>query len=113
MQKNIDKIIKSLSKLYPRAKVTLKHRNPLEMLVATMLSAQCSDKRVNMVTPALFKKYKTAKDFSMANIKELEQDIRSTGFYHSKAKKLMHHICLNYQIFIKKMEHQINFLCLG
>ncbi len=77
-----------LNKEYPNAKVALHFSNSLEMLIATILSAQCTDKRVNMVTPALFKKYKTAKDYANANINELEQMIRSTGFYKAKAKSI-------------------------
>ena len=77
-----------LNKTYPYAKVALNFSNPLETLTATILSAQCTDKRVNMVTPTLFKKYKTAKDYAQADIKELEQLIRSTGFYHAKAKSI-------------------------
>ena len=77
-----------LNKTYPDAKVALHFSNPMEMLVATILSAQCTDKRVNMVTPALFKKHKTAKDYANANINELEQLIRSTGFYRAKARSI-------------------------
>ncbi|MBI2545844.1 endonuclease III [Candidatus Woesearchaeota archaeon] len=77
-----------LNKTYPDAKVALHFSNPMEMLVATILSAQCTDKRVNMVTPALFRKYKTAKDYANADIKELEQLIRSTGFYRAKARSI-------------------------
>ncbi len=77
-----------LNKEYPNAKVSLNFSNPLEMLVATILSAQCTDKRVNIVTPALFKKYKNAKNYANANISELEQMIRSTGFYKAKAKSI-------------------------
>ena len=77
-----------LNKTYPNAKVALHFSNPLEMLIATILSAQCTDKRVNIVTPTLFKRYKTAKDYANANIKELEQMIRSTGFFRAKAKSI-------------------------
>ena len=82
------KIIELLEKEYPKAKTALHYSNPLEILVATILSAQCTDKRVNLVTPQLFKKYKTAKDYANADIAELEQDIRSTGFYRNKAKNI-------------------------
>lgn len=64
------------------------YKNPLELLVATILSAQCTDKQVNLVTKTLFKKYKTAKDYAKADIKELEKEIRSTGFYKNKARHL-------------------------
>lgn len=82
------KIIELLEKEYPKAKTALHYNNPLEILVATILSAQCTDKRVNLVTPVLFKKYKTAKDYANADLAELEQDIRSTGFYRNKAKNI-------------------------
>jgi endonuclease-3 len=83
------RIIKLLQKEYPEAKTALNFRTPLEMMVATQLSAQCTDKRVNIVTPTLFKKYRTAKDYANADIKTFEQEIRSTGFYHNKAKNLI------------------------
>jgi len=82
------KIIELLEKEYPKTKIALHYSSPLEILVATILSAQCTDKRVNLVTPLLFKKYKTAKDYANANLAELEQDIRSTGFYRNKAKNI-------------------------
>jgi endonuclease-3 len=82
------KIIELLEKEYPKTKIALQYSNPLEILVATILSAQCTDKRVNLVTPSLFKKYKTAKDYANADLPELEQDIRSTGFYRNKAKNI-------------------------
>jgi len=83
------KIIKVLSKQYPRAKTALNFRTPIEMLVATILSAQCTDKTVNKVTEQLFKKYRNAGDFAKANIKKFEQEIRSTGFYRNKAKSII------------------------
>lgn len=82
------KIFKHLEKDYPDAKCALNFSNPLELLVATILSAQCTDKRVNLVTPALFKKYKSAKDFSRAKPNELQKDIHSCGFYVNKAKSI-------------------------
>jgi endonuclease-3 len=82
------KIIELLEKEYPRAKTALHYSSPLEILVATILSAQCTDKRVNIVTKSLFKKYRTAEDYANADLAELEQDIRSTGFYRNKAKNL-------------------------
>lgn len=80
--KNIFPILK---KAYPEAKVALKFTNPLELLIATILSAQCTDVRVNMVTKEVFKKYKSARDWAKADLKQIESDIRSTGFYHNKA----------------------------
>ena len=74
-----------LKKTYPDAKIALNFKNPLELLIATILSAQCTDVRVNMVTKEVFKKYKSAKDWAEADLKEIENDIRSTGFYHNKA----------------------------
>ena len=81
-------IIKLLEKEYPDAKTALNYSNPLEILVATILSAQCTDKRVNIVTKALFKKYRTAEDYANADLEELEEDVRSTGFYRNKAKNI-------------------------
>ncbi|MGD0785114.1 MAG: endonuclease III [Sedimentisphaerales bacterium] len=74
-----------LKKTYPQAKCALEHGNPLELLIATILSAQCTDVRVNIVTKTLFKKYKSAKDWAGAPLGQIEQDIKSTGFYHNKA----------------------------
>jgi endonuclease-3 len=74
---------------YPDAKIALRYEDPLELLVATILSAQCTDERVNKVTVMLFKKYRTAKDYATVNPAELEQDIRSTGFFHAKAKNII------------------------
>ena len=82
-------IMKRLAKAYPDAKCALDFSNPLELLVATILSAQCTDKRVNMVTPALFERYKTTRDFAEADPKELEGFVRSTGFYKNKAKNIL------------------------
>ncbi len=84
----LKKTIDLLDKHYPAKQPSLHYKNPLQMLVATILSAQCTDKRVNTVTPALFKRYKTAKDYATTDIKELERYIKSTGFYHNKAKNI-------------------------
>ena len=81
-------IIKALKKQYPKAHCALHFKNPLELLIATQLSAQCTDKRVNQVTKPLFKKYKTAKDYSKAPLTELEKSIKSTGFFRNKARHL-------------------------
>jgi endonuclease III len=81
-------LIKRLKAAHPDARCSLNYSNPLELLVATVLSAQCTDERVNRVTESLFKKYRTANDFAGASLEELEEDIKSTGFYRNKAKAL-------------------------
>jgi endonuclease-3 len=81
----VKKILPILKKTYPDAATALHFANPLELLIATILSAQCTDVRVNMVTPALFRKYKSAADWARADIKEIEQDIKTCGFYRNKA----------------------------
>ena len=83
---HVRKILKILSRTYPDVKTALRHRSPLQLLVATILSAQCTDKQVNQVTPALFKKLRTAKDFADVPLADLEEMIRPTGFYKNKAK---------------------------
>ncbi len=80
------KIIERLKAAYPEARIALKFSNPLELLVATILSAQCTDERVNQVTRQLFKKYRSAKDYAEAPLEELAEDIRPTGFYQQKAR---------------------------
>ena len=87
-KRRIGPIIDALKKTYPDAKCSLNHRSPLQLIVATILSAQSTDQRVNIVTRDLFKKYKSAKDYADAPPEQLEADIRSTGFYRSKAKSL-------------------------
>ena len=81
-------IVARLKDANPKARCTLDFTNPLELLVATVLSAQCTDQRVNMVTKALFEKYRTAREYAAAPPGELEEDIKSTGFYRNKAKAL-------------------------
>ena len=81
-------IIAELRRLYPDAKCSLNFSNPLELLVATQLSAQCTDERVNIVTIALFDKYRSVADYATVSQEELEQDIKSTGFYRNKAKNI-------------------------
>jgi endonuclease-3 len=81
----VKKILPILKKTYPDATIALAFTNPLELLIATILSAQCTDVRVNMVTPELFRKYKSAADWANADLKQIEQDIRTCGFYHNKA----------------------------
>lgn len=89
MKNNILEVIKRLKKAYPDAKVSLSHSNALEMLVATILSAQCTDARINIVTKVLFKKYRKVEDYAKAGLKEFEADIHSTGFYRNKAKNII------------------------
>src|SRR6516164_2895004 len=84
----IQAIINELRHLYPDAKCSLDFSTPLELLIATQLSAQCTDERVNLVTRDLFKKYRSAEDYATVGQEELEQDIRSTGFYRNKAKNI-------------------------
>jgi endonuclease-3 len=85
----IGKILATLDRMYPGVTCALTHSNAWELLVATILSAQCTDKRVNMVTPGLFRKYPTIQDFAAAKQDELAQDIRSTGFFNNKAKSVI------------------------
>jgi endonuclease-3 len=86
--KDIPQILHILDQTYPKAKCSLDFTSPLELLVATVLSAQCTDERVNQVTKTLFDKYRTAADYANAPLEELEDDIRSTGFFRNKAKSL-------------------------
>ena len=81
-------IYRVLTKHYPNVRCELDFNNPLQLLIATVLSAQCTDKRVNAVTPALFKRYKKVEDFAGANLRELQSIIKSTGFYRAKAKSI-------------------------
>lgn len=83
------KIFEILLKEYPDAKIALNFSNPLELLVATVLSAQCTDKKVNEVTSYLFKKYKTAEDYAKANIRVFQKEIKPTGFYRAKARNII------------------------
>ena len=87
-RKNARAIYRILTKTYPEVRCELDFENPLQLLVAVVLSAQCTDKRVNAITPALFKKYKSAKDYAKAPLSEIEQFIYSAGFYHAKARHL-------------------------
>lgn len=87
--KRVERILRALHQSRPSAKVELNYRSPWELLVATILSAQCTDQRVNQVTPALFEKYRRPADYARVNRAELEAMIRSTGFYKSKAKHLI------------------------
>lgn len=83
------KLVQKLRMLYPDLKIELNYSNNWELLVAVMLSAQCTDKRVNQVTATLFKKYKTLEDYCTASLREFERDIYSTGFYRNKAKNIL------------------------
>jgi len=85
----IDEIIMKLKMAYPQSQTALHFETPLQILVATILSAQCTDEQVNKVTPALFRKYKTAADFAHADQETLEEEIRSTGFFRNKAKSII------------------------
>jgi endonuclease-3 len=82
-------IVRALKKAYPDAKIALDFGNPLELLVATILSAQCTDERVNQVTPALFTKYPAARDYARAEPETVEQEVRSTGFYRAKTRSII------------------------
>ena len=89
MDKRTVKIIALLKEEYPDAKTALNFKTPLDILVATILSAQCTDKRVNLVTESLFKKYRAAQDYAEANPAKFEQEIRSTGFFRNKTKNII------------------------
>ena len=82
------KIISALKRVYPAAHCELNFSNPLQLLIATILSAQCTDKRVNLVTAELFKKFRSAKDFAVAPLAEIEEAVKSTGFFRNKAKNI-------------------------
>jgi endonuclease III len=87
--RRVEKILSALDDLFPNATCALHHKTPWQLLVATILSAQCTDERVNKVTPALFAKYPTLKDFASVNQDVLANDIRSTGFFNNKSKSLI------------------------
>ena len=89
IRRRAQKVTDALAKLYPDAHCALEHCSPLQLLIATILSAQCTDARVNMVTPALFERYKSATDFADADVKELERMIASTGFFRNKARNII------------------------
>jgi len=88
-KKRAAEILSILSGLYPAAECHINYRSPYELLIASILSAQCTDKRVNRITPALFAKYPSPRDFAQANPEELERDIFSTGFYRAKASSII------------------------
>ena len=87
--KRVAELLRRLEKAYPDAKCALTHRNPFQLFVSTILSAQCTDERVNMVTPSLFKKYPTPRDFAALRPEVLEAEIRSTGFFRNKTKSIL------------------------
>lgn len=89
LKKKVKRISKKLFEAYPEATCSLDYQKPLQLLIATILAAQCTDRRVNIVTKELFQKYESVEDFANANIEELEQAIKSTGFYRNKAKNII------------------------
>jgi endonuclease-3 len=88
-KERVAEILRRLARMYPQATCALLHSNPWELLVATILSAQCTDKRVNEVTPGLFQKYPTPRDFAVTRPEVLAEDIRSTGFFNNKSKSIV------------------------
>ncbi|NQV09034.1 endonuclease III [Candidatus Woesearchaeota archaeon] len=102
-KQSFQKIFLILKKEYPQPDTVLKFGNPLQIMVATILSAQCTDKRVNIITKNLFKKYKTVKDYANASQKEFEIDIKSSGFYKNKAKNIIN-AC---KMIIKKFDGKV------
>src|SRR6476659_1243368 len=88
-RERVEAILPLLKKMYPDAKCALEHRTPLELLVATILSAQCTDVRVNMVTKDLFRKYRSAADYARAAPEKFEKEIQSTGFFRNKTKSIL------------------------
>lgn len=88
-KQKVQEILKTFDELYPNAECSLQYESPLQLLISTQLAAQCTDARVNIVAKDLYKKYKTAEDFANADLSELEQDIKSTGFYRNKAKNII------------------------
>jgi len=103
LKKKVLEIIDLLEKEHPDAKIALKFSNPLELLIATILAAQCTDERVNQVTRSLFKKYRTAEDYANADLATLEQDIKPTGFYRKKAQRIKE-VC---RILVEKFNSEV------
>jgi len=89
LKQKTEEIIKILRKIYPKAKIALNFKTPIELLVATILSAQCTDKRVNIITNYLFKKYRTVLDYAQADLSQFENEIYSAGFFRNKAKNII------------------------
>lgn len=102
-KKKVRRIINELKKLFPDAGIVLRYGNPLELLVAVILSAQCTDKKVNEVTEKLFKKYRTLDDYVNASQKEFEKDIYQTGFYRAKARHILASVSIIKQRFSGKV----------
>jgi endonuclease III len=88
LKERVRKIIRALKRVYPDAKCSLNHSNAFELLIATILSAQCTDERVNIVTADLFRKYQSPADYAKVSPRELEKDIRTTGFFRNKTKSI-------------------------
>src|SRR5438046_8808881 len=88
IRERLAQLVEAFPEVYPGAHCELDFKNPLQLLIATILSAQCTDKRVNMVTPTLFKKYRSAADYAKASNAELEQEIKSTGFFRNKTRSI-------------------------
>jgi endonuclease-3 len=88
LRDRVSLLLDSLARLYPETATALEHTDPLQLIIATVLSAQCTDRRVNLVTPALFARFPTAQDFATADLRELQRYIKSTGFYRTKAKNI-------------------------
>jgi len=103
IKKRVLRILDLLEREHPDAKIALEFSNPLELLVATILAAQCTDERVNQVTRSLFKKYRTAEDYVKADLAVLEQDIKPTGFYRRKAQRLKE-VC---RILVEKFNSEV------
>ncbi|TGC09028.1 endonuclease III [Methanolobus halotolerans] len=106
---NFERIFELLRKEYPNAAPALHFKNPLELLVATILSAQCTDRQVNQVTQKLFREYRTIEDYASADLTEFGRDIYSTGFYHQKAK----HIIASAHIMLTEFEGQVPYTMEG
>jgi endonuclease-3 len=111
-RKRVKDIIGLLKKEYPGAKVTLNYSTPLELLIATMLSAQCTDERVNLVTKHLFEKYSTTEEYARATSSELEEIIRPTGFYHVKARNIKNACTMLVEKFNSKIPNTLSDLTL-
>jgi len=103
LKEKVLRILDLLEKEHPDAKIALKFSTPLELLVATILAAQCTDERVNQVTRSLFKKYRSAEDYAKADLSVLEQDVKPTGFYRRKAQRLKE-VC---QILVEKFNSEV------
>ncbi len=88
IRQRVAAIIAGLDRAFPEPRIALEHRNPFELLIATILSAQCTDERVNIVTRDLFRKYPSPSELAIANLSELEEDVRPTGFYRNKARSI-------------------------